>query len=50
MTSMSRHHSEHDNGHRRRRNIIRTALILAAVVFLIYAIFVGQGIWSYFAS
>ena len=34
----------------RRKSVIRTALVLFAVVLLIYAAFVGQGVWNYFAS
>lgn len=34
----------------RRKAVVRTALALFAVVLLIYLAFVGQGIWSYFAS
>ena len=42
---------DHDPGNRqRRKSIIRTALVLFAVVLLIYLVFVGQGIWNYFAS
>jgi cell division septal protein FtsQ len=40
---------EPDN-RQRRKSIIRTALVLFAVVLLIYLVFVGQGVWNYFAS
>jgi fatty acid desaturase len=45
------HGNDNEPGNRQRRKaIIRTALALFAVVLLIYLVFVGQGIWSYFAS
>lgn len=52
MTSVSQPHPSGSNGdrQRRRRNVIRTALLLGAVVLVIYLIFIGQGIWSHFTS
>jgi len=47
MPSVNDH--EPDN-RQRRKSIIRTALVLFGVVLLIYLVFVGQGIWNYFAS
>ena len=34
----------------RRRGAVRTALILAGVVFLIYLFFVGRAVLNYFGS
>jgi small neutral amino acid transporter SnatA (MarC family) len=34
----------------RRRGVIRTALILAAVVMLIYLAFIGRAVLNYFAG
>ncbi len=39
-----------DNRSDRRRSIIRTALILAAVVLVIYLSFIGQAVLTYFGS
>lgn len=39
-----------DNRSDRRRGIIRTALILAAVVLAIYLTFVGRAVFTYFGS
>lgn len=33
----------------RRRGILRTALILAVVVLLIYLFFIGRAVFSYYA-
>lgn len=35
---------------KRRRSIIRTALVLAGVVIVIYLLFIGQGFWNYYTS
>jgi cell division septal protein FtsQ len=47
---MSNSKNHKPDNRQRRKSIIRTALVLFAVVLLIYLVFVGQGIWSYFAS
>jgi len=39
-----------DNRSERRRGIIRTALILAAVVLVIYLTFIGRAVITYFGS
>jgi hypothetical protein len=41
-------HSRSGDG--RRRGVVRTALILAGVVFLIYLFFVGRAALTYFGS
>lgn len=38
------------SGKERRRGAVRTALILAGVVFLIYLFFVGRAALTYFGS
>jgi len=39
-----------DNRSDRRRGVIRTALILAAVVLVIYLTFIGRAVLTYFGS
>jgi small neutral amino acid transporter SnatA (MarC family) len=39
-----------DKRSERRRGIIRTALILAAVVMVIYLTFIGRAVITYFGS
>ena len=47
---MSNDNDQVPDKRQRRKSIIRTAVILFAVVLVIYLVFIGQGIWSYFAS
>jgi hypothetical protein len=39
-----------ESGNERRRGAVRTALILAGVVVLIYLFFIGRAALNYFAS
>lgn len=47
---MSELAGDSDGKEKQRRSIIRTALVLAGVVLLIYILFIAQGFWGQYAS
>ena len=47
MDVMTDHHDGRNRNEHRRRGVVRTALILGAVVVAIYLAFIGRGVLNY---